>query len=208
MDPHEEILCDYCEAAKVKLVCQDCYQGMWCSEKCHLADAADHDEYFCYHPDDLSDECVLEEVEHATHDPQEAREMMKEMIGDDLIEAYSGTGGTTRRRRRALKYQRRQARKRRRQMRRERMKLRKEKRKLAAERRERRRLNRARKAEGREAKRLDRERERLRAAQEKTLKQAGIEPRPEGPVEPPVDDVLDDTASSESLEAYIASFVC
>ena len=159
MEDDEVILCDYCDEAPVKLVCQECFQGMWCSEKCSLADADDHEEHFCYHPDDLSDECVLEEVEYEVNDPHEARALMKEMIGDDLVAASS----VTRRRRRRLRRQRRKARRRRRKMRRKRLKQRRERRAL---RREQKRYDRALRAEEKEARRF--EREQARGAGEST----------------------------------------
>jgi hypothetical protein len=119
---------------------------MWCSEKCYQLDAADHEDYDCYHPDVLEDDTVLEEVGYETHDPTEARQIMKEMIGEQfLIEA------NTRRRTRALRRQKKEARKRRKRLRQKRKRVEKEKR-------ERRRLRRERKREKAEEKRLERAR--------------------------------------------------
>jgi len=130
---------------------------MWCSQKCYQADAADHEEYECYHPDDLEDATVLEEVNYETRDPTEARNLMKQMIGDELL-----VGRQTRRRTRALSHQRQQANRRRKR-------LRQKRRRVEKERRKRRRLRRARREEDAEARRLQR-------AQEK--RDAELEPEP------------------------------
>ena len=131
---NELILCDHCDKKKPTLVCKECFQGMWCSEECRAADAADHHEYICYHPDDLSDECVLDEVDYETHDPTEARQIMKEMIGEDIM---SIDAEASRARRKAKRRRRRRARKERLRRRRQRLKAkrgaRKEKRDLRRE---------------------------------------------------------------------------
>ena len=157
-DYAEDNLCDYCEEAKVAVVCSECFQGMWCSEKCHQLDAADHEEYDCYHPDDLSDECVLEEVNYETHDPTEARQIMKEMIGDDLMMIGDAASRARRRQRRRL---RRMARKKRRRLRRQRLKANRERRK---EKRDLRREERERKRYYRELRRGEKEEEKLEKA--------------------------------------------
>jgi len=131
-DYTEDNLCDYCEKNKVAVVCNECFQGMWCSEQCHKLDAVDHEEHDCYHPDDLSDECVLEEVDYETRDPTEARQIMKEMIGDDLMAIGDAASRRRRRRRRRRKKRRRLRRKRRkvnRKRRKEKRALRREKKK-------------------------------------------------------------------------------
>lgn len=147
MDP-EVNLCDHCEAKEATIVCKECFQGMWCSEQCRLADAIDHEEYDCYHPDDLENDTVLEEVEYQTNDPTEARQMLKEMIGAQFL-----IGRESRARTRRLRRQRRDARKRRRR-------LRKKRKRVEKERRERRRLRRERRRETKEEDRLRRAKER------------------------------------------------
>jgi len=158
-DYTEDNLCDYCEKNKVAVVCNECFQGMWCSEQCHKLDAVDHEEHDCYHPDDLSDECVLEEVDYETRDPTEARQIMKEMIGDDLMAIG---GAASRRRRRQRRRLRRMARKKRRRLRRKRPKVnrkrRKEKRDLRREKTERKRYY-------RELRRGEKEEARLKKAE-------------------------------------------
>lgn len=148
----EQILCDCCEKNPVKLVCNDCFQGMWCSEECHQKDAADHEEYFCYHPEDMSDECVLEHVEYETHDPNEARAIMKEMIGEDILIGISP-------RRRQLRRRKRKVGRRKRRLRRQRLK---EKRRVRKERREDRLTE-------KERRRLRREKKKLRAEERKRM---------------------------------------
>lgn len=136
MEPEIQ-LCDHCDKNKATLVCKECFQGMWCSEQCRAADAADHNEYICYHPDDLSDECVLDEVNYETHNPAQARQIMKEMIGEDIM---SMSGDASRQRRKIKRKRRRAARKERLRRRKERLRAkrsaRKEKRDLRREKRE------------------------------------------------------------------------
>lgn len=117
------LLCDFCETKPATLVCQDCYQGAWCSRDCQMQDMDEHDEYDCFHPNEMEDEHVLEEVEHAVSDPQEARELLMAHIGEELL----GTRADRRRRRRL--------RRRRSRMRRKRRRLRRSRRRDARDRR-------------------------------------------------------------------------
>merc|ERR1712093_332244 len=155
---------------------------MWCSEQCRLADAIDHEEYDWYHPDDLEDDTVLEEVEYQTNDPTEARQMLKEMIGAQFL-----IGKGSRARTRKLRRQRKDARKRKRRLRKKRKRVEKEKR-------ERRRLRRERKRETREEDRL----RRANRKRDKEIMRDGEAPLRDYTVEEDDGIALD--------EAHIASF--
>lgn len=124
--------CDFCGQNPATLICGDCLQGAWCSEKCHIADAADHEDYDCFHPEDLSDECVLEDVEYQVTDPEEARQLLHEHIGEELI-GIDGNTRRMRRRRRKLGRKRRGQRRKRTASQRERRRLRREGKRSAKE---------------------------------------------------------------------------
>lgn len=102
--------CDFC-GDTAQFVCEECLQGAWCSEECHRKDFADHEEHHCFIADDLSDDEVLEEIEHAVSDPDLAREMLQEHIHEELI--GSKTSRMRRKRRRINRKRRKRDRKRR-----------------------------------------------------------------------------------------------
>lgn len=90
-------LCDVCNET-AHFACSNCYESVYCSQKCQSTDWEDHSIYDCYHPDEMTDEHVLEEIGLFYPDiassitPNEARNM--------LIEAQGNSKRSTRRRQR------------------------------------------------------------------------------------------------------------
>lgn len=71
--------CDFC-GAEANLVCSECLQAVYCSEKCQHADHTEHAEE-CIHPSKMTDEQVADEIQvHLDHPFED-----DEIVGDSIF---------------------------------------------------------------------------------------------------------------------------
>ena len=54
--------CDVCDKP-AHLTCENCHEAVYCGVECQKIDYEDHFDYDCFHPDEMSDDHIADEVQ-------------------------------------------------------------------------------------------------------------------------------------------------